>query len=205
MPPLQRANAAPNVQRLLGLRPYAPRSLSQPPFPRPSPRGTPVSRALPPPAARVQTARHRSTPCAAAHQRGCRTARRAPQAPWARHGRWRIALGGRQRKRPFGIPIHLARRMVGTPSLRLLRGLPVPRRDVRSERRRHAVRSRPHAGSASPGAGARREGTRSAEDLDGGEKRPSSPSGSRPGWRMPCGTCFSGGASPPGTIGRSPT
>src|SRR3989454_8820834 len=47
----------------------------------------------------------RSTPCAATHQRGCRTARRAQQTPWARHGRWRIALGGRQRKMPFGIPV----------------------------------------------------------------------------------------------------
>ena len=94
--------------------------LSQPPFPRPSPRGTPVSRALPPPAARVQAARCRSTPCAAAPRRGGRTARRAQQAPWARHGRWRRALGGRQRTRPFGIPIRCALRSNAEPSLHRL-------------------------------------------------------------------------------------
>jgi len=86
-------------------KPRTSRKVATPPFPRPSPRGTPVSRALPPPAARVQTARcplHLVPP----HTSGA-TARRGGHSKHRGPGilRWRIALGGRQRKRPFGIPI----------------------------------------------------------------------------------------------------
>ena len=53
----------------------------QPPFPRPSPQGTPDGPTLAHPALPVQAAQHRAPPCSGARRRGCRAALGAPEYP----------------------------------------------------------------------------------------------------------------------------
>ena len=125
-------------------------------------------------------------------------------------GRQRPGLEGRRLAGdvPRGLQapgVHLARGVVGAPPLRLLRGVPVPRRRLRSRRGRHAVHPRPRGGPAPSGPGPRPPGARPAEDLGGrggGRRRPP---GSLPAWRTRSGTPSSAGASARATTGRSPT